>query len=39
MDNGDLVPIGSSDAAATRQKFMDWLFLRNWKDGGAVGIF
>lgn len=39
MDNGDLVPIGSSDAAATRRKFMDWLFLRNWKNGGAAGMF
>jgi len=26
MNNGDLVPIGSSDAATVRQKFMDWMF-------------
>ena len=39
MDNGDLVSTGSSDAAATRQKFMDWAFLRSWKSGETVDIF
>ncbi|MDR3766275.1 MAG: LytTR family DNA-binding domain-containing protein [Butyricicoccus sp.] len=39
MENGDLVPIGSSDAAATRQKFMDWIFLQSWKSGDPVDIF
>lgn len=39
MDTGALVPIGSSDAAAVRQKFMDWVFLKNWKnsDGKKEG--
>ena len=35
MENGALVPIGSSDAAAVRQKFMDWVFLKNWKNSDA----
>ena len=39
MENGDLVPIGSSDAAATRQKFMDWVFLQSWKSHDPVDIF
>ena len=39
IENGDLVPIGSSDAAATRQKFMDWIFLQSWKSGEPMEIF
>lgn len=39
MENGDLVPIGSSDAAAMRQKFMDWVFLQSWKTGKSVELF
>lgn len=39
MDNGDLVPIGSSDAAAIRQKFMDWTFLRDRDTEGIFSMF
>lgn len=35
MESGALVPIGSSDAATVRQKFMDWVFLKNWKNSHA----
>ena len=39
MDNGDLVPIGSSDAAAIRQKFMDWVFLNPHMTAEGVSLF
>lgn len=39
MDNGDLVPIGSSDAAGIRQKFMDWIFLKDKDTSGMFGMF